>query len=128
EAERNAMIEQMEETATAYSAQLRPSEIRDFVISLKESAVHWFNSFYSHLAEGMSNEERRWIDRLNRIGMGYFRPLVMAILKNEGDEAKRIHIFKRIERFIFIAFRMAGARTNYRSSEFYNAARELDRC
>ena len=50
-------------------AQLKPTEIRDFVNSLKESAVHWFNSFYPDLATGMSADEKQWIDRLNRIGM-----------------------------------------------------------
>lgn len=117
----------VEEKTTVSSAQLQPTEIRDFVNSLKESAVYWFNSFYPYLAEGVSDKEKRWIDRLNRIGMVYFRPLVMAILKNERDEDKRIRIFKRIERFIFIVFRMTATRANYRSSEFYNAARELDR-
>lgn len=115
-----------EELTTVAPAQLRPTEIRDFVNSLKESAVYWFNSFYPYMAEGISAEEQKWIERLNHIGMGYFRPLVMAILKNECDEDSRIEMFACIERFIFIAFRMMGTRANYRSSEFYNAAREID--
>lgn len=114
-----------EETKVISTAQLQPTEIRDFVNSLKESAVHWFNSFYPHLAEGMSENERLWIDRLNRVGMVYFRPLIMAILKKEPNEEARIRIFEKIERFIFIAFRTTSARANYRSSEFYNAARAL---
>lgn len=116
-----------EDVTSKPSAQLQPTEIRDFVNSLKESAVHWFNSFYPDLAMGMSVDERHWIDRLNRIGIGYFRPLVMAVLKNEQNEAERICIFKKIERFIFIIFRMNSAMANYGSSEFYNAARALDR-
>jgi len=51
----------------------------------------------------------------------------MAILKNERSEADRIRIFKEIERFIFVIFRMNAAMANYGSSEFYNAARALDR-
>ena len=113
--------------STASSSKLEPKEISDFVKSLKESVVHWFHSFYPDLAEDMSREEQQWIDRLNRIGMIYFRPLIMAILKNETNEEERIDIFKRIERFIFIAFRMMAWRTNYGSSVFYNAAREIDR-
>lgn len=116
----------LEETKTVSTTQLQPTEIRDFVNSLKDSAVHWFNSFYPHLAEGMSDEERRWIDSLNRIGMVYFRPLIMAILKSEQSGFARIQIFQRIERFIFIVFRMNSAKANYGSSEFYNAARALD--
>lgn len=116
-----------EETKIISSAKLLPTEIRNFVNSLKESAVHWFNSFYPHLAEGMSENERLWVDRLNRVGMVYFRPLIMSILKNEPNELDRIQIFQKIERFTFILFRTTSARANYRSSEFYNAARALDR-
>ena len=116
-----------EDITSKFLAQLQPTEIRDFVNSLKESAVHWFNSFYPDLAIGMSVEKRQWIDRLNRIGIGYFRPLVMAVLKNDQSEAEHIFIFKKIERFIFVIFRMNSAMANYGSSEFYNAARALDR-
>lgn len=115
-----------DDTQPTPSAQLQPTEIQEFVLSLKDSSVHWFNSFNPHLAEGMSVDEQDWIDRLNRVGMTYFRPLVMAILKNVGKANNRIKIFKEIERFIFIVFRLTTTRANYRSSEFYNAARALD--
>jgi uncharacterized protein with ParB-like and HNH nuclease domain len=108
-------------------SKLEPASIRGFVTSLCESAGHWFNSFYPYLATNMSLEEKSAIDRLNRIGMGYFRPLVMVILKTITSESERIWIFERIERFVFIAFRIGTARSNYRSSEFYNLARTLDR-
>ena len=115
------------EAVIVASAQLRPHEISDFVHSLKESVVHWFASFYPHMADGLTEGERHWLDRLNRVGMTYFRPLIMAILKNEPDAAKRDEIFKRIERFIFVVFRMTSMRSNYRDTEFYAAARSLDR-
>lgn len=105
---------------------LLPADIRNFINSLKESALHWFHSWYPELAIGMSVEESAWIDRLNRVGMVYFRPLVMAILKNEKSTERRVWIFQRIERFIFLVFRTTSARSNYGSSEFYNFARWLD--
>jgi uncharacterized protein with ParB-like and HNH nuclease domain len=116
-----------EEVATVPTAQLRPADIRDFVLSLKVSAVHWFNSWNPYLAEGLSPKEQEWIDRINRAGIVYFRPLVMAILKRDETASNRVRLFKKIERFIFITFRLSAARANYRSSEFYNAARALDR-
>ena len=119
--------EESDEPQTVPDGQLAPTDIRDFVRSLKESAVHWFNSFYAELATELSGDEKQWIARLNRIGIGYFRPLIMAILKNEQSEVERVRIFRRVERFIFIAFRMNYAKANYRSSEFYSAARSLDR-
>lgn len=105
---------------------LNPIEVRNYVNSLKQSAVHWFNSFNPHLAEDLTMDEKHWIDRLNRIGINYFRPLVMAVLKNEPSPEQRIRIFQNIERFIFIAFRLNSYQATYRNSEFYNAARELD--
>lgn len=116
-----------EEPRAIATSQLQPFEIRNYVNSLKASAAHWFNSFNPGEARELSDEERLWLERLNRLGMVYFRPLVMAILKNEQDLAARVNALQKIERFIFIAFRMDAARANYRSSEFLNATRAVDR-
>ena len=105
---------------------LKPVEIKKYVDSLKESAVHWFNSHYPDDSD-LSDEEKDALNRLNRIGMVYFRPLVMSVLKNEKSREKRTEFFDQIERFIFIVFRLNQSRGNYRSSEFYIAARELNR-
>jgi hypothetical protein len=51
----------------------------------------------------------------------------MAILKNVSSSDERINVFRKIERFTFIAFRLNTNRATFGSSEFYNAARELDR-
>ncbi|ANV85843.1 hypothetical protein AWQ21_15030 (plasmid) [Picosynechococcus sp. PCC 7003] len=116
----------LEEPSAMKIVSLRPQEIKEYVNSLKESAVHWFNSYYPYLSTSLTDEERHALDRLNRVGIGYFRPLVMSILKNEKDAEKRIELFDAIERFIFIVFRLCQSRSNYRNSEFYNAARELN--
>ena len=116
-----------EETSVVTTALLRPIEIKKYVNSLKESAVHWFNSHYPYLATELTAAEQNAIDRLNRIGMGYFRPLVMSFFTNEKTSATRIEFLDQVERFIFVVFRLCQARRNYRDSEFYNAARELDK-
>ena len=145
--EREVFIEQPEEVQTNFEFEedtdengeeeltriisisaLEPTKIKNYVQSLKASAVHWFNSHYPFLAteNELSNDERMWLDKLNRIGLGYFRPLVMSILKNQPKNADRLAVFQRIERFIFICFQLSQARRNYGDSEFYNAAREFD--
>lgn len=83
EAKRKQWIDRLL-TLSGVKPPLKPTEIRDFVNSLKESSIHWFRSFFPDLA-GISDVEQQWIDRLNRIGMGYFRPLVMSILKKEKE-------------------------------------------
>lgn len=116
-----------EETVVEARALLRPIEIKNYVNSLKESAVHWFNSHYPHLATELTDEEKNALDRLNRIGMGYFRPLIMSVFKNENDTSKRTNFLDHVERFTFIVFRLSQARSNYRDSEFYNASREFNK-
>lgn len=117
----------VEEPRILPTSRLRPEEIRGFVDSLKESVGHWFDLHYPYMADSSSDEERRWVERLNRVGIAYFRSLVMAILKNVRDEAERIEVFRRIERFIFLAFRTNSARPNYRRSVYFNLSRSLDR-
>lgn len=109
------------------TSKLGHASIREYVLSLREMAGYWFTSFFPYLDCRLIHAEKQAVDRLNRIGMGYFRPLVMVVLKKIPQPSERLEIFARIERFIFIAFRMGSARSNYRSSEFYNLARALDR-
>ncbi len=116
-----------EETISETKALLEPTEIKDYVNSLKESVRHWFNSHYPYLATNLSDQEQNALDRLNRIGMGYFRPLVMSVLKNEKDTSERIDFFNHVERFIFIAFRLSQFNSNYGDSEFYKASRNFDK-
>ncbi len=115
------------ETIKVSRAELSPTEIRDYVLSLKSCAVHWFNSFFPSLAEDLSAEEKRWLDSLNRIGIAYFRPLVMAILKRDMTKSERIKAFRVIERFLFLVFRMNKEQANYGSSDFYRMVRTLDK-
>ncbi len=108
-------------------AELRPNEIREYVKSLKASSVHWFCTFSPEMSDDLTPEEIEWIQRLNRLGMAYFRPLLMAILKKYDDPGQRIDAFKKIERFVFVVFRLTETRSNYGSSEFSNAVRAIDR-
>jgi hypothetical protein len=116
----------VDDAPPASNAKLKPTEIRDYVNSLRKTAVHWFRSWYPDLVEDMGEEEREWIRKLNRLGISYFRPLVTAILKNISDPGERVNLFKAIERYIFVMFRLSQFRTNYGSSEFSNAARGVE--
>lgn len=66
------------------------------------------------------------IDRLNRIKIGYFRLLVLSLLiKTDPDSQDRQRLLKKIENFIFVAFRLSRFQSNYRSSSYYRFARSL---
>lgn len=106
---------------------LTPKEIADYVNSLNETAEYWYYTYYPEECNTISKEEKVWIGRLNRIGIGYFRPLVaVSLVPSVGATAEeRIEFYKAVERFIFIDFRMAIYQSSYQSSEFYRNARKV---
>lgn len=108
-------------------AKLSPKEISDYVKSLQSTAVHWYNSFNPLNNNDLTSEEQLWLDRLNRVGIAYFRPLItVSFLRSDITVADRIKLFKAVERFIFIAFRLGRALSTYRNSEFYRLTKRLN--
>ena len=115
-----------EDLTAVLRSKLSPKEIEDYINSLKSAALHWYNTFHPVNNPDLTPEERLWIDRLNRINIVYFRPLVTASFLSEGaTPEQRVKLFKAIERFIFVVFRLSRAFSTYRNSEFYRAARQL---
>lgn len=115
-----------EESNGTAVAKLQIGEINEYVLSLKTAAKHWYNIYYPLNSEEIPEDEKVLLDRLNRIGMGYFRPLVLSTFTNEMIEPKdRMKLFTAIERFIFIIFRLSRAQSNYRNSSYYLLARDL---
>ena len=118
--------ENLTEEIIVKKAKLSPNEISDYVKSLKSSVVHWYNAFNPLTAENLTQDEKLWLDRLNRVGIAYFRPLVMASFSNMNISSEdRIKLFKEIERFIFIAFRLGRAMSTYGNSEYYRLSKKL---
>ena len=113
------------EEMVSYS-KLTPQEIDNYVGNLKSAVCHWYNTHNPVNNEQLTSEESLWIDRLNRIGMMYFRPLVVAsFLNTDISSEERVSLFKAIERFIFIAFRLCRSMSNYKNSEFYKMTKML---
>lgn len=107
-------------------SKLSPKEIENYVNSLKSAAVHWYNTHNPIYNTDLTQDESLWVDRINRIGIIYFRPLMtVSFMLSNVSSKDRVKLFKSIERFIFITFRLSRAFSTYRNSEFYRAARQL---
>lgn len=113
----------------AIDAGLTLEEIDAYVTDLKEIAEPWYYTFFPKDAKDkLSDEEKEWMERINRLGIAYFRPLITALFRQvigKMNHDKSVELLKAIERFIFIEFRLQMTRSNYGSSEFNKAAREL---
>lgn len=114
------------EPETITVSKLSPNEIKDYINSLKDMAKYWYDTFFPRLSPNLTLEEQKWVDKLNRIGIGHFRPLVAVIisLKNVNSDIK-IRALKAIERFIFLCFRCGYFNATFRSSEYYRMTRSL---
>ena len=106
---------------------LYPIEIFEYVKSLKSVAQYWYYSFNPEESP-YTAEEKKWLDKLNRVGINYFRPLVVASFINKTvTTEQRVQLFISIEKFIFMCFRMARYQSTYLSHMYYRYARELMR-
>lgn len=114
------------ETETIEVSKLASTEIVDYVNSLKNMAKYWYDTFFPAQSENLTKEEQIWVDKLNRIGIGHFRPLVTVIIsRRDFSPEERIVAFKSIERFIFICFRIGNFNASFCSSKYYRASRSL---
>ena len=114
-------------TKTTKQAQRTINEINAYVDSLKSSAKIWYSTFFpANASDEMAEQERLVMDRVNRVKIAYFRPLVMACLlvTNKGDK-QRLDVLNAIERFIFLNFRICRSQSNSGSSTYYRAARSV---
>ncbi len=111
---------------TAKQAKLPIKEINKYVLSLKSAAKHWYNTFNPENNPDLESKDSILLDRLNRIGIAYFRPLVLAaFVRDDISHEERSTLLDAIERFIFLEFRVSRAMATYRNSYYYKAARDL---
>jgi len=116
-----------DEPESIVKSKLQPSEISKYVNSLKETAEYWYYTFFPEASDTLAPDEKTWIGRLNRIGIGYFRPLVTAaIMPNaKATVEERIAFFAAVERFIFLCFRLASYQSSYMSSVYSRKVRSI---
>ncbi|MBP1629585.1 MAG: hypothetical protein H6Q15_478 [Bacteroidetes bacterium] len=117
--------EKKEEEIAIECAKLNINDISQYVLSLKDASKYWYISHFP-ITEEITKEESVWLDKLNRIGISYFRPLILSSFVNKAcTEKHRVELFKAIERFIFLVFRINKTSSSWRSSDYLRAAKSL---
>lgn len=91
-----------------------------YVASLQKSIVYWYNITCPSTDKNAS-ENDKWHTRLNRVGIGSFKPLLMAAyIRNKKDEV--LPLIKACEKFRFLVSVMTARRSNTGDSFFYSLA------
>ena len=66
------------------------------------------------------------LQKLNRLQFVYFKPLTTVLLsKKEITESDKVNTLKKIERFIFLHFRLVNYQSTYKNSFFWNLAHKF---
>ena len=104
----------------ALNGELKISDIKEYIDSLSKSIKSWFY-LYNPEFSTYSDETKEWIQKLNRLGMSAFPPLLIAGMTKCSDD-KVLSLLKSAENFIFLVFRLSHRPSNTMNSHFYRLA------
>ena len=76
-------------------------DIYRYVSALQDAVVMWYK-IWNPLDSDLQVDVRVWLDKLNRLGMPLFLPLVLAFLQKVSAESKRVAFLQVIERHVFV--------------------------
>ncbi len=114
------------EVPVQIQSKLTIKDISDYVDSLKAASEVWHGTYFPSDASILSGDEKLAMDRINRVRISYFRPLIMAvIIRTKVNDKVRLNFLKEVERYIFLSFRVCRSQSNYKSSHYYRLARSV---
>ncbi|MFH1852600.1 MAG: HNH endonuclease family protein, partial [Candidatus Neomarinimicrobiota bacterium] len=76
-------------------------DIDNYVKSLQHSVVAWYKIF-NPVNSDFTNDIKKWLDKLNRIGIYDSAPLILIFFQQEKNNNKRLLLLKLIERMKFL--------------------------
>lgn len=105
----------------AVEGKITLADIKKYIDSLGECVKSWFCLFNVEYSD-YSDETKEWIQKLNRLGMSAFPPLLMAAMTKEKDEEILLRLLKAVEQFIFLVFQVSQRPSNTKNNHFYRLA------
>lgn len=105
----------------ALTGKITFQDIKSYIDSLAHSVKSWFHLFNIEYSK-YNGEIKEWVQKLNRLGMAAFSPLLMAAFNKESNEDKLSKLLQAAERFVFLIFRVSQLRSNTKNSHFYRLA------
>src|SRR5258708_10838593 len=99
------------------------SDIQDYSDSLQISARVWQRlHFPENHPDQLKKDVLPALVRLNRLGFGVLRPLLLAVLSRDPEAAELLPVLIQAERFLLLVRSFAGARSNVGETESYRLA------
>jgi uncharacterized protein with ParB-like and HNH nuclease domain len=105
------------------SGRISIKDIKDYIDSLAKCVKQWF-FIYNIQYSSYSDRIKEHIQKLERVGMGAFPPMIMAVFTKESQEDYIWNFLDACERFNFLVFAISHRSSNTQNSNLYRMARE----
>ena len=92
-------------------------DIKNYIDSLALSVKSWF-FLYNPEYSSYEDETKEWLQKLNRLGMSAFPPVIVAAMIKCNEE-DLLELLRTVEHFIFLVFRLTQRPSNTKNSHFY---------
>ena len=112
-------------TTRRVNASVNVESLQEYVTSLQNAVKAWWAIHFPAKATMLTPKLRRVMERLGRLGYGAFEPLLMAGLLSKPTDNEMTQLVSEAERFIFLAARLSGTRSDTGNSYFYRLAGDL---
>ncbi len=100
--------------------ELSVEDINKYVINLQKSIVVWYNINCPNESI-LDDSSKKWLTRLNCVGLGCFKPLLMAAYLKK-QEIDVLPLVKACEKFRFLIMLVSERRSNTDDTRFYSWA------
>ena len=100
------------------------TDIDKYVENLNESIRHWYNINCPNNSK-LPVKEEVLLTRLNRLSMGSFKPLLMAVYAKRKESDNIEQLLEACERFRFLIFAVSERRSHTGESHFYTLAHDF---
>ena len=118
-------IENQEIIQNDKKEKLTLGSISKYINSMKSLIPYWYYIQNPH-DSNLNSEIIAMLDKLNRIQFVYFKPLITVLIsKSDISDEKKLECLKKIERYIFLHFRLVNYLSTYRNSFFWNLAHKF---
>ncbi len=84
------------------TSRIKLADVYKYVSSLQDAVDTWYKIFNPQNS-GFSHNIQIWLDKLNRLEVSLFHPMLLVFLQRKETEAIRLEFLKAIERFTFVS-------------------------
>ncbi len=118
-----------DETIDNKKEKLTLNSISKYINSVKSLIPYWYilqNPDGFDVDSSIDSSIKEMLKKLNRLQFVYFKPLITVLLyKNDISVEKKVECLQKIERYIFLHFRLVNYQSTYRNSFFWNLSHKF---